>query len=89
MEGLSVPFNLSFEYDTTVLFSNSVTAIPALISDTLQYSIVETVTFSSLQPFTIYYFRLKGIAAGNTYYGNTLSFYTAETHLIHSKLLRP
>ncbi len=77
VRGLTVPINLFFEYDTNILFTHSIQATPAALSDTFMHSV--TASVSSLLPYTVYYYRLKGISDSNTYYGHTLTFYTAPS----------
>ena len=74
VDSLTAPMDLFFEYDSTTSFTNTVQASPAHVNDTMLHAV--TADIYSLKPFTTYYYRLKGISNGSTYYGNILTFYT-------------
>jgi phosphodiesterase/alkaline phosphatase D-like protein len=65
---------LSFDYGTSLSFGNNISATPASVSDTFLHSVTAAIT--GLQVNTQYYFRMKGVAAWGTFYGDTLVFYT-------------
>ena len=72
----TTPFNLYFEYGTSTLFGNEVQATPFLVNDNQSYSLYDNIT--TLLPNTVYYYRVKGISLSETYYGNTVSFYSGS-----------
>lgn len=66
--------NLSFEYDTSLLFSNAISAVPSIVSDTFFHLILAHLT--NLDSNTVYYYRLKGVQNNITYYGGVKTFFT-------------
>lgn len=69
---VSVPMDLFFEYGTTNLLGKEARAVPPSVHDTSVHNI--SVVIDSLQPFSFYYFRLKGISPQGIYCGYTYSF---------------
>ncbi len=67
-----------FEYGTTTQFGSEVQANPFLLSDTLNYSVYDTIF--SLQANTLYYYRLKVVSQNSTYYANTVAFFTGNLY---------
>lgn len=65
--GFTTPVTLSFEY----IGGNEIQASPAVVSDNLQHSVSALV--DNLIP-GYYYYRLKGVTAGATIYGEMLNF---------------
>jgi len=69
---VSVPMNLFFEYGTTNQLGKEVRALPSALNDTSMHAISGII--DSLQPFSIYYYRLKGVSPQGIYCGFTFSF---------------
>lgn len=78
VEKLPDATSLFFEYGTSASFGSTIVASPATVNDTLSHSV--TASLTSLAPYTIYYYRLKGTSGTNTYYGNANSFFTNNGH---------
>lgn len=72
--GYNYPINLRFEYGTTPALGSTATAVPATVSDISVHAVNATV--SSLQPATLYYYRLKGSSAQGDFTGNLQVFST-------------
>jgi len=70
--------NLFFEYGVTPLLGSQITAIPSSVHDTLNYHI--SVPLTALQKGTIYYFRMKGVNASGTYYGDIRCFFAGKVY---------
>ena len=68
--------NISFEYDTSLAFSHSLTGNPPSIVDSSQH--YESVSIGGLRPATLYYFRLKATTSEGIFYSNGVSFYTTS-----------
>ena len=69
---VSVPMDLFFEYGSTNLLGKEARAVPPSVHDTSMHNI--SVVIDSLQPFSFYYFRLKGVSPQGIYCGYTYSF---------------
>ncbi len=69
------PANLSFEYGTSLALGNVVAASPAVVSDSLPHPV--SAFISGLLPNTVYFYRIKGAAAGTDFFGQTKQLYTA------------
>jgi len=68
-----LPATLSFEYGTTPsLLGNSIPASPGYINDTLHHHL--TAILSGIQPFTVYYYRIKAQTATGIFWGTTMTF---------------
>ncbi len=76
ISGFQNVINLSFECGTTPAFGNSITASPSTVSDTALHYLTANVL--PLQPYTYYYFRLKGQNGNMIIYGNTNVFFTGN-----------
>lgn len=76
LEKLPLPANMFFQYGTSPAMSNQIAATPSNINDTLQHDIAANV--GSLQANSVYYFSMKGVSGGVTYYADTLTFYTGN-----------
>lgn len=74
VSGYSYPVNLNFEYGLTPALGTSVAALPAQVSDTSVHDISASV--GSLQPASLYYYRLKGTSAQGNFTGNLQLFTT-------------
>ena len=70
------PLNVSFEYGTTPAFGSTIPGVPSNVNDTLSHTV--SAVASSLQPNTIYYFRLKGMHNAQAYYGDIQTFFTGS-----------
>jgi len=78
MDHPTEPMNMFFEYGTTPQFGNEVQATPFSVNDTLNYSFSDTIF--TLQPNTLYYYRLKAVSQSNTYYANTFVFFNGTLY---------
>ena len=67
-------YTISFEYDVSTTFSNSVTGTPETVKGDTTKSIYANI--SGLNPGTEYFFRLKAESAGSIIYGSDMSFTT-------------
>ncbi|MDB5228155.1 MAG: hypothetical protein JWN78_2348 [Bacteroidota bacterium] len=76
INGIVPPATVSFEYGLTPAFGNTVSAIPNVINDTFSQPVFANI--HNLQVNKIYYFRVKAIHNTETYYGDTLSFFTGS-----------
>ena len=76
VNGIIPPATISFEYGLTPAFGNTISGIPNIINDTLTQPVYANI--HNLQPNKIYYFRVKAIHNTETYYGDTLSFFTGS-----------
>lgn len=76
INGATEPLTLFFEYGTTPLLGNEVQANPASVNDNQSYILSDTIY--TLQPNTIYYYRIKAVSQTETYYANTVAFYTGN-----------
>ncbi len=74
----SEPLTIYFEYGTTSQFGSEVQATPFLLQAPLNYNVYDTIY--SLQLNTLYYYRLKAVSQTDTYYGNTVLFYTGNLY---------
>ncbi len=70
--------NLFFQFDTTLAFANEVQANPMQVSDTLVHYVYAMA--DSLIHDKIYYFRIKGVTQGGTYYGNIKTLYSGTLY---------
>ncbi len=68
IHGIASVNNIKFEYGTSPFLGNVIAASQVTISDTSDYPI--TALLSSVQPHTIYYYRLIGEITGDTVYGD-------------------
>lgn len=75
-----VPANLFFEYGTSPAFGNEVPAIPSSVNDTMNHWIY--LPINGLQAGLTYYYRLKGVGASRTYYGENRYFYTGKPYSV-------
>jgi len=71
-----IPTAVKFEYGTTASYGNVTDAIPDSSSGTASINVNALIT--SLSPNTTYHFRIKGMTATTTSYGNDLIFYTGN-----------
>lgn len=76
VQGAIASTSLSFEYGTTNSLGSQAAATPAVINDQQPHNISAILTGLSMN--TVYYYRLKAVAAGVTVYGETRQFYTAN-----------
>lgn len=70
----SVPVQLSFDYGTTPQMGSTIAAVPAQVTDSFNH--VVSAQLSGLQTQTTYYYRLRCVAGGLIYLGNTQVFFT-------------
>lgn len=64
--------NLYFDYGTTPQLGQTIAASPAVVNDTLAHTV--TAQLSNLNPFVVYYYRLRGVSGAQTYVGNVYNF---------------
>jgi len=76
------PVSLFFEYGTQMTFGSQIPASPSALNDTLMHNVQATV--NGLQAYNQYFFRLKGVAASGTYYGDTKMFYAVNLPLVNT-----
>ena len=69
-----VAMNTYFEYGTSTAFGNETQGNPFVIDQPISYPVRDTL--SSLLDNTIYYYRLKAITSTDTFYSNTVTFYS-------------
>ncbi len=79
IDKFQLPVSLSFEYGTELGLSNSISAAPFYINDTLFHSL--STTIGNLSPNTQYYFRLKGQTSYGSFYGEILSFHSGLSYI--------
>ncbi len=83
IEGFKIQAYLNFEYSANTPGFDSIRAgYPRAITDTLRH--VPNLTLNSLQPGTLYFFRMKAITTLGNYYSDTGYFYTitSDTNLL-------
>lgn len=68
IRGYSSISNLKFEYGTSPFLGDEMNATPSAIGDTSFHSV--SAIFSTPLPFTLYYYRLKGLSLGDTVIGD-------------------
>ncbi len=73
----NISTTVTFEYDTTTSFTNTITADPATVTGNTSTSVSAVVT--GLIPNQKYYFRIKAVNSSKTAYGNDKSFKTSDT----------
>lgn len=78
VEGFPSAANLFFEYGNTPALGNQIAATPPIVNDTMLQAV--SAGLASLQPDTLYFFRLKGIAGQDTYYGGSNAFFTGQAY---------
>lgn len=69
---------LYFEYGTSSLLGSEISASPFIINDTTSHSISAVIT--SLNPDSLYFYRLKGVGQHGTYYGNLRTFFNGRLY---------
>lgn len=79
VNGLNYDSEIEFEYGTTTQLAQTITASPATITDGDPHDI--QAQLQSLIPNTLYYYRLKGTAGGNTFYGELRQFFTGPPEI--------
>ena len=65
---------VSFEYGTTASYGSSASAMPGTVTGSAATPVSAVIT--GLIPNTLYHFRVKGVNAGGTAYGQDVSFIT-------------
>lgn len=74
----TVPLNMYFEYGLTPSMENMTQGNPFVINQQVSNSIVDTL--STLITDTIYYYRLKAATQTDTFYSNTISFFSGNLY---------
>ena len=76
--GFPAAVNLSFEFGNTPAFGNQIAASPPVVNDTQMQAV--SANLASLQPDTLYFFRLKGVSNSQAYYGSSMAFFTGQAY---------
>ncbi len=84
VDSLAEPVNLFFEYGTTPNLGSTIAAVPALVNDNGYHALAANLT--GLQPYTIYYYRLRGTGNNTQYFGSQHSFFTNDYHFVINTL---
>ncbi|MCG3164302.1 MAG: Ycf48-like protein [Bacteroidia bacterium] len=74
----TVSMNMYFDYGLTPAMENTIQGNPFVINQQVSNSIVDTL--STLLADTIYYYRLKALTQTDTFYSNTISFFSGNLY---------
>ena len=66
---------VTFEYDTTTSYKNSISADPGILSESTETNVSAVLT--DLKPGTLYYFRIKAVNSTDSVYGSDLTLKTS------------
>jgi len=77
------PVNLFFEYGTSPAFGSQIAATPVSVNDTLMHNIQIFIT--PVLVYEHYFFRLKGVTATRTYYGDTKMFHAVNQPYVRTE----